>query len=515
MEKDFLTKVEELRKSINELSVYDMSVYTAIELYYLLANKINEIINAIDTQNKGIEYLLTNGVEIEVIKQLNEWLNDGTMASILNEQANADMIARVNELLTKLDNELNLIETRYKNQFNNKKPFPEVHFLGYKNLIGDCSVIKTENGEIYLVDTGTNDDEEYIISKLQELGITAIKGIFITHSHDDHIGNTNKLIELFHVEQLYLKAKNIKFTDWGEDIYNQQVVHDSMIHFAECNNVEIIEYTNDSIILSDNEKITPLGIGYTNKADYNFESVMLLYEYKATNVLFGGDCPKETQQYILDTFELPIIDLFKLPHHGNNDYCFRNFYVRTQPTNCIFNVSISLSENTLKMVQFYEGKSYNNGNTGERKEVLSFIIGSNCVTTTAKPYLLVCCWDEGIIDPNKTIYFDETGMPVKDRVIRFRGDSYYLDNSYNLLKNQWIEKYKGQQTYYYKAGVDGELLQNKWCSYVGHDGRTYYCYAKSNYTFARAENINIDGVVRRFDTNCFCLNPPENVQELI
>ena len=39
-------------------------------------------------------------------------------------------------------------------------------------------------------------DEEYIISKLQELGITAIKGIFITHSHDDHIGNTNKLIEL-------------------------------------------------------------------------------------------------------------------------------------------------------------------------------------------------------------------------------------------------------------------------------------------------------------------------------
>ena len=70
LEKDFLTKVEELRKSINELSVYDMSVYTAIELYYLLANKINEIINAIDTQNKGIEYLLSNGVEIEVIKQL-------------------------------------------------------------------------------------------------------------------------------------------------------------------------------------------------------------------------------------------------------------------------------------------------------------------------------------------------------------------------------------------------------------------------------------------------------------
>ena len=169
MEKDFLTKVEELRKSINELSVYDMSVYTAIELYYLLANKINEIINAIDTQNKGIEYLLSNGVEIEVIKQLNEWLNDGTMASILNEQANADMIARVNELLTKLDNELNLIETRYKNQFNNKKPFPEVHFLGYQNLLGDCSVIKTENGEIYLVDTGTNDDEEYIIVKQDDI----------------------------------------------------------------------------------------------------------------------------------------------------------------------------------------------------------------------------------------------------------------------------------------------------------------------------------------------------------
>ena len=53
--KEYLSSV---KNSINELSVYDLDVYTAIELYYLLANKINEIINASDTQNKGIEYLL-------------------------------------------------------------------------------------------------------------------------------------------------------------------------------------------------------------------------------------------------------------------------------------------------------------------------------------------------------------------------------------------------------------------------------------------------------------------------
>ena len=39
-----INSIEELKKAINKISVYDLSTYTAIELYYQIANKINEII---------------------------------------------------------------------------------------------------------------------------------------------------------------------------------------------------------------------------------------------------------------------------------------------------------------------------------------------------------------------------------------------------------------------------------------------------------------------------------------
>ena len=78
--KQLIENVEELRKALNEISVYDFDVYTSMELYYKIANKLNEVIkelmrfeglvsDEVVEQNEKLMYLLGEGLKIEVIKR--------------------------------------------------------------------------------------------------------------------------------------------------------------------------------------------------------------------------------------------------------------------------------------------------------------------------------------------------------------------------------------------------------------------------------------------------------------
>lgn len=92
-----IEQIEQLKTAINEISVYDLNTYTAIELYYRIANKLNEVINEllryevvvseqVVEQNNCLNYLLNNGLKEEVAKKLVEWYNDGSLAEFLSEQ---------------------------------------------------------------------------------------------------------------------------------------------------------------------------------------------------------------------------------------------------------------------------------------------------------------------------------------------------------------------------------------------------------------------------------------------
>ena len=93
--KQLIENVEELRKALNEISVYDFDVYTSMELYYKIANKLNEVIKELSRfeglvsdevikQNEKLIYLLGEGLNIEVVKKINQMVQDGTMDSIIN-----------------------------------------------------------------------------------------------------------------------------------------------------------------------------------------------------------------------------------------------------------------------------------------------------------------------------------------------------------------------------------------------------------------------------------------------
>ncbi|MGM9834810.1 MAG: SGNH/GDSL hydrolase family protein [Bacilli bacterium] len=110
VDKNLIQSIEELKKSINEISVYDINVYSAIELYYKLSQKMNEIIKEtmrfedaisqeVVTQNDKLVYLLGDGLTTEVTNRINKMNSNGTMAKLINETAFGEILAELNKKL--------------------------------------------------------------------------------------------------------------------------------------------------------------------------------------------------------------------------------------------------------------------------------------------------------------------------------------------------------------------------------------------------------------------------------
>lgn len=95
VDKNLINEVEKLKASLEEISVYDLGVYSALELYYELAKKLNELIRELSRfegvvsdevikQNEKLLYLLNEGLKLEVALKLSEFLENGTLDDIIN-----------------------------------------------------------------------------------------------------------------------------------------------------------------------------------------------------------------------------------------------------------------------------------------------------------------------------------------------------------------------------------------------------------------------------------------------
>lgn len=138
--KQLIQNIEELRKSLNEISVYDFDVYTSMELYYKIANKLNEVIkelmrfeglvsDEVVEQNEKLIYLLGEGLNEEVVKKIDQMVKDGTMNSIINTNLFNDLNSQINEKASKSELEVE------RQRINNLTSLPEGSTTGDAELI--------------------------------------------------------------------------------------------------------------------------------------------------------------------------------------------------------------------------------------------------------------------------------------------------------------------------------------------------------------------------------------------
>ena len=88
--------IRELAKRMGLITVEDMCQYTIAQLVVKIANKVNELVDEVwrfetdvqeilKTQNENIQYLLGEGLHLEVENIFDGRVQDGTFDTLLNQ----------------------------------------------------------------------------------------------------------------------------------------------------------------------------------------------------------------------------------------------------------------------------------------------------------------------------------------------------------------------------------------------------------------------------------------------
>lgn len=110
--------IQELAKRMGLVTVEDMCQYTIAQLVVKIANKVNELVNEVwrfetdvqeivKTQNENIQYLLGEGLHLEVENIFDGWVNDGTFDTLINQSALKKVNDRIDETNAQLSHKIN------------------------------------------------------------------------------------------------------------------------------------------------------------------------------------------------------------------------------------------------------------------------------------------------------------------------------------------------------------------------------------------------------------------------
>lgn len=123
MKQSTIEKLQNLAVSMQLVTVEDMQKHSIPQLVTMIANKMNELIqevyrfegdvsDVVKTQNDNIQYLLGEGLHLEVATVFENWMNDGTFDTLINQTA----LKQVNDRIDKTNAQLSqLIYSNYVN----------------------------------------------------------------------------------------------------------------------------------------------------------------------------------------------------------------------------------------------------------------------------------------------------------------------------------------------------------------------------------------------------------------
>ena len=162
--------IDFLKQSISKISVYDLNYYSMTELYYGIANKINELIETyhefgvsiseeVVKQNECLQYLLNDGLITEVVNKINELVADGTMDTIINHNVFAKLYNQIEDIAINVktlgvkgdgSDEYTLIQNIFNSHSHKTLYFPNGVYGVSSTLVmnTDCSIVLAKNAEI-------------------------------------------------------------------------------------------------------------------------------------------------------------------------------------------------------------------------------------------------------------------------------------------------------------------------------------------------------------------------------
>lgn len=196
---------------------------------------------------------------------------------------------------------------------------------------GDSILVVTPHlNKIILIDTGgiVSFNENYksniiknkTIPFFRRIGINKVDYLFLTHGDYDHAGEANELLSNFCVKKVFINKGNINNIE------------------KKINNKEVLRLKNFVI---DNIKVNSLNNNVFNNE--NDDSTILLFNIYDYKFLFMGDASIKTEEYLLNNYILPNVDILKVGHHGSYTSTSTDFINVIKPKYSV----ISVGENNM------------------------------------------------------------------------------------------------------------------------------------------------------------------------
>lgn len=173
----------------------------------------------------------------------------------------------------------------------------------------DCILISTE-GKNYLIDTGYEQTSGLLMTALEQLGISRLNGVFITHNHKDHVGGLNRLTSSkVEIDAFYASAYCLDGT--GAE-------HPAVAAAAKRGQSVTFLSAGDSVFVTDDVSFSVIGPLSLDTDNENNNSLVMALFTPQGNILLTGDMKTEEEYSILKSSGFPECAVLKVPFHGDD-----------------------------------------------------------------------------------------------------------------------------------------------------------------------------------------------------
>ena len=183
----------------------------------------------------------------------------------------------------------------------------KIHFIDVGQ--GDAVLIE-QDGAFALIDCGTEACEAALLAYLDQLGVTELRLLVMTHPHADHIGSMDAVLRSVRVEQLWLPQLDLA------SVYPTGGAFERVLAAAEEGGVSVRQAQAGDALALGSGTLTVVGTGVASD-NYNNISLCLRFEAGSFSFLDTGDAEKEVEQALLESGAKLSATVFKAAHHGS------------------------------------------------------------------------------------------------------------------------------------------------------------------------------------------------------
>ena len=170
---------------------------------------------------------------------------------------------------------------------------------------GDCILLQQGN-ENMLIDAGPNESENRVKDYMKLHNIEKFDYVIGTHSHEDHIGSLDYIINSFNIGEVYF-TKQLSTTKCFENFIDACSNKNLKLNAPEVGDTFKLGQAVCTII-------SPKKEAYENVND---SSIVIKVTFGSTSFIFTGDAGKEAEEEMLNSDIDLKADFLKIGHHGS------------------------------------------------------------------------------------------------------------------------------------------------------------------------------------------------------